>query len=101
MNQPMKGPMDVAAAGEPIVTAIVPRTFILTVADGTPVRVPGGIHEMPESIASHFYSKANGVTIYVPAKPPKAEKLVVARTLDDESAAKDADSARPVLSVKK
>lgn len=68
MNQAMRGPMDEAVAGEPLVTAIVPRTFILTLANGTPIRVPGGIHEMPEAIANHFYSKANGVSIYVAAK---------------------------------
>ncbi len=68
MNQPMKGPMDVAVPGELLVTAIVPRTFILTLANSVPIRVPGGIHEMPEAIANHSYSKANGVSIYVPAK---------------------------------
>jgi len=100
MNQSMKGPMDVAVPGEQIVSALVLRTFILTLADGTPIRVMAGTQQMPQSIAEHFYSKAHGVKI-VPAKAPKAEKPTVARTLDDDPAAKETDAARLVLSVKK
>lgn len=75
MNQLMKGPMDVAGSGEPIVTSIVPRTFILTLANGIPIRVAAGTQEMPKSIANHFYSKANGVRIVEPVK--SAEPVAV------------------------
>lgn len=97
MNQPMKGPMDVAVTGEPLVTAIVPRTFILTLPNGTPIRVPGGIHEMPEAIANHFYSKANGVSIYA---SPKATEPV-ADEVRAEAATAKADAKRPTLTAKK
>lgn len=62
------GPSAAAVPGETLVTAMVPRAFVLTLKLGLEVAVPAGLQELPQSIAENWYSKANGVTIYSPEK---------------------------------
>ena len=82
------GPSAAAVAGEPFVTAVVPRAFVLTLKLGIEVAVPAGLQEMPQSIAENWYSKANGVTVYSPGKQTTKEPA-------DESAAVKRGPGRP------
>ncbi len=70
------GPSAAAVAGEPFVTSVVPRAFVLTLKTGVEVAVPAGLQELPVSIAENWYSKANGVTVYAPEKPAAEEAPV-------------------------
>jgi hypothetical protein len=47
-------------------TVIVPKSFKLTLDDGAVVHYDEGIGEMPKSHAAHWFSKAQGVKVYVP-----------------------------------
>lgn len=55
-----------AATPGKTVTVTVPRGFQLRVDDHTVVPVKPGVQEMLEEHATHWYSVANGVTIYNP-----------------------------------
>lgn len=95
------GPMAAAVAGEPLVTAVVPRAFVLTLKLGVEVAVPAGLQELPQSIAENWYSKANGVTIYAPEKPAEEKAPAVESEeaeqsqVDDEAAIATDDAAQP------
>jgi hypothetical protein len=68
-----KSALDVVKDGEKVVTAVSPRSFTLTMDDHTKVEVKAGIQELPESVATHWYAKAHGVSIYEPEKKPSAK----------------------------
>jgi len=46
------------------VTVVVPFAYDLTLETGKPIRYEVGTQEMPLSHATHWYSRARGVTIY-------------------------------------
>jgi len=48
------------------VTVVVPKAFTLTLDDGGLFRVEAGTQEMPADIAAHWFSRAQGVKVYVP-----------------------------------
>lgn len=48
---------------EEVVTVLTPKTFRLTLDNGTMVEYKAGNPTMPRSHAEHFYSIANGVSI--------------------------------------
>jgi len=47
-----------------MVTVIVPKAYTLTLDDGRVLLVPAGIQEMSVDNAAHWFSKAQGVTVY-------------------------------------
>lgn len=49
------------------VTVVVPKAFMLTRDDGTPVQYQAGTQEMPLDDAAHWFSRAHGVKVYSPA----------------------------------
>lgn len=49
---------------EELVTAIVPKSFKLTLDDHTQVQYHAGTQDMPRSHAEHWFSGAMGVEIY-------------------------------------
>lgn len=51
------------------VTVTVPRAFTLTLDSGSPVSYQAGVQEMPADHADHWFSRAQGVTVYIPAAP--------------------------------
>ena len=57
-----------AAEGEVMVTVMVPKAFNLTMSPSQTIKVPAGVQEMTLAQAEHWYSKANGVSIYNPSK---------------------------------
>lgn len=51
-----------------MVTVIVPKPFTLTHDNGTHTSFEAGVQEMDEGHATHWFSKAQGVTVYKPNK---------------------------------
>ena len=49
---------------EEMVTAIVPKTFTLTLDNGQKAEYAQGTCEMPLSHAAHWFSRAQGVKVY-------------------------------------
>jgi len=68
INLGVGGDASVQVNSAEMVTAIVPVAFDLTLDNGKPVRYESGTQEMPLSHATHWYSRARGVTIYQPKK---------------------------------
>lgn len=48
------------------VTVVVPKAFLLTRDDGTPVHYQPGTQEMPLDDASHWFARSVGVKVYSP-----------------------------------
>lgn len=48
------------------VTVVVPKSFLLTRDDGTPVQYLAGTQEMPLDDAAHWFARAAGVKVYTP-----------------------------------
>lgn len=48
------------------VTVVVPNSFTLTRDDGSVKHYSIGTQEMPETDATHWFSRAQGVKVYVP-----------------------------------
>ena len=63
-------PVETPVAGELVdmVTATVPKAFILRLDHFREIQFKAGVQEMERAHADHWYSKANGVTIYAPNK---------------------------------
>lgn len=91
------GPSAAAVAGEPLVTAVVPRAFVLTLKFGVEVAVPAGLQELPQSIAENWYSKANGVTIYEPSKPAGEEADSESDEATDETVSNDGEQGSTAI----
>lgn len=90
VNQPMRPPMnldEVCAqaehADDDVVLVAVPREIILLmdfpqrkhylgVHWGTRLKIPEGVHEMPRSLAEHWWVQANGVKPY--RRPGRGER---------------------------
>jgi hypothetical protein len=49
---------------EDMVIVTVPNPFKLTLDDHTPVEYGSGVQEMPHEHANHWFSKAQGVTVF-------------------------------------
>ncbi len=49
-----------------MVTAIVPKAFMLTLDDHTEVHIAAGTQELPHSHATHWFARAQGVKVYEP-----------------------------------
>jgi hypothetical protein len=58
-----KAPVIEAAATEQL-TVVVPKRFQLTVGNGKILKFAPGVQKMDPEIANHWYTKANGVTIF-------------------------------------
>lgn len=77
-QQPMsapKGPLEILSKGEKTVTMIFPKDVMLNVDNHTRVLIRAGVQEVPESIAPHWWLKANGGEVYkgkstTPVKAP-------------------------------
>ena len=50
------------------VTVVVPKSFVLTLDDHTPVQYHAGVQEMSVDHASHWFARAQGVKVYSPDK---------------------------------
>jgi hypothetical protein len=50
------------------VTVVVPKAYVLRLDDNSELRIPAGVQEMNPAHAAHWYSKANGVSVYKPNK---------------------------------
>lgn len=50
------------------VTAVVPKAYLLRLTHHHVIEVRQGTQSMPREYAEHWWSKANGVTIFKPAK---------------------------------
>ncbi len=61
------GERDTSADGEKV-TVIVPKAFVLTLDDGTPLSFLQGTQEMAVEHAAHWFSRAQGVKVYSPGK---------------------------------
>lgn len=48
------------------VTVVVPKAFMLTRDDGTPVQYQAGTQEMPLDDAAHWFARSVGVKVYTP-----------------------------------
>ena len=58
------GDVSVEVDSEDTVTVVVPKAFTLTLDSGKPIPYNVGTQEMPLSHATHWWSRAQGVTIY-------------------------------------
>ena len=58
-----------AALEQDLVTVLVPKPFTLTRDGHQPIKYPAGMQEMPRMDADHWWSKVNGVEVYVKAGP--------------------------------
>lgn len=56
-------------AAEEKILVNVPKAFILTLDDHTPIQVRVGVQKMPKTMVDHWYSKAMGVTEFDPDSP--------------------------------
>lgn len=61
------GERDTSNDGEKV-TVIVPKSFTLTLDDGTPLPFLAGTQEMSVEHAAHWFSRAQGVKVYAPGK---------------------------------
>ncbi len=50
------------------VTAMVPKSFKLRKVDHSEIQIMSGVQELPMWVVEHWWSKANGVTIYTGRK---------------------------------
>lgn len=57
-------PEETESPKEETVTVTVPKDFKLRLDDHVEKKYSAGVQEMPLAHAEHWYSKANGVTIY-------------------------------------
>ena len=59
------------ASDPEVVIALVPKAYKLRTNEGIVHSIPQGTHRMPRHMAEHWYSKANGVTLFegAAAKP--------------------------------
>ena len=55
---------DTASADRTLVN--VPKDYTLTLDDGSPVKIHAGVQMMPTKLATHWFSKAQGVAAYDP-----------------------------------
>lgn len=55
------------------VTVSVPHAYTLTLDNGGVAHYKPGMQEMPVEHAEHWFSKAQGVTVYVKAEPGEGE----------------------------
>jgi hypothetical protein len=53
------------AQEDELVTVVVPKAFMLTLDDHTPIAYAAGTQEMPVSHAAHWFARAHGVKVYV------------------------------------
>ena len=61
------------AALDDLVDVVVPKAFKLTTDGGAEVEYRPGTYPMPQSHAEHWFTRAQGVTVYVPAAQQKVE----------------------------
>ena len=59
-------PVEDEAPARLTVTVTVPRAFQLRTDDNNVHLIKAGVQEMDPAMAMHWYSKANGVTVYQP-----------------------------------
>jgi len=61
--------LEAAPAKEGYVTVVVPKAYKFFVTPNVEAKYAAGVQEMLASHADHWYSKANGVQVYVPKRP--------------------------------
>lgn len=65
-------------ADERLIKSTVPKPYKITLDDHSPVMIYAGVHDLPEHIFEHWFSKANGVKAFDPSDlPPEAAKIDV------------------------
>jgi hypothetical protein len=58
----------VSSVDKTTVTVVVPKAYVLRLDDNSELRIPAGVQEMNPAHAAHWYSEANGVSVYKPNK---------------------------------
>lgn len=51
------------------VTLVAPKAFKIRAEDNSILDIPAGTHEVPEWVGSHWYTAANGASVYVKPSP--------------------------------
>jgi hypothetical protein len=103
LYQPRPGPLTPMACrqeNEPVVWVMVPKAFSITRDPPTfdRVNVPAGIHQIPLSIATHFYAKCNKVEVHESAELA-AVALQGVRDLEEKKRLKAQAEERKLLRV--
>ena len=57
------------ASSEDRLMVTVPKSYTLTLDDGSPVVINAGVQMMPSKLATHWWSKAQGVKLFDPENP--------------------------------
>lgn len=68
---------------DPMIDAVIPKAFKLTLDNGSEVHYNAGLQRMPLEHFSHWFSKVNGVVEAQPAQsPPQTDGTFADTTID-------------------